>query len=120
MWDVEGSGMVPRPKMVSGFRDKNSSIMVYCMIETNLCPLGPEMWECSTNKGTAAVLPAVIAPSALGGAVRNIVSAKRNIYETSTKHLQNMTSPKHMCQTVRRNRNSSAFHPGCLELPRAT
>src|SRR5277367_6710191 len=31
--------------------------MVYCKTETNLCPPGPEMWECPTNKGSAAVLP---------------------------------------------------------------
>src|SRR5271155_2854172 len=36
---------------------QNSSTMVYCKTETNLCPPGPEMWECPTNKGTAAVLP---------------------------------------------------------------
>jgi hypothetical protein len=35
----------------------NSSTMVYCMTETNLCPSRSEMWECSTNKGTAAVPP---------------------------------------------------------------
>jgi hypothetical protein len=34
------------------------------MTETNLCPFRSEMWECSTNKGTAAVPPAVVAPSA--------------------------------------------------------
>jgi hypothetical protein len=31
--------------------------MVYCMTETDLWPLGPEIWECSTNKGSAAALP---------------------------------------------------------------
>src|SRR5271163_2949829 len=31
--------------------------MVYCKTETNLCPPGPEMWECPTNKGSAAALP---------------------------------------------------------------
>jgi hypothetical protein len=36
---------------------QNSSTMVYCMTETNLCPPGPEIWECSTNKGSATALP---------------------------------------------------------------
>src|SRR5271155_3364153 len=36
---------------------QNSSTMVYCKTETNLCPPGPEMWECPTNKGSAAALP---------------------------------------------------------------
>jgi hypothetical protein len=31
--------------------------MVYGMTETNLCPLRPEIWECSTHKGGAAALP---------------------------------------------------------------
>src|SRR5277367_1035154 len=31
--------------------------MVYCMTETNLCPSRPEIWECSTNKGSATALP---------------------------------------------------------------
>jgi hypothetical protein len=31
--------------------------MVYCKTETNLWPKGPEMWECPTNKGSAAALP---------------------------------------------------------------
>jgi hypothetical protein len=31
--------------------------MVYCMIETNLCPPKPEIWECPTNKGSAAAPP---------------------------------------------------------------
>jgi hypothetical protein len=29
MWDVEGSGMVPQPKMVSGFRDMYSPSSSY-------------------------------------------------------------------------------------------
>jgi hypothetical protein len=36
---------------------QNGSTMVYCMTETNPCPSGPEIWECSTNKGCAAALP---------------------------------------------------------------
>jgi hypothetical protein len=31
--------------------------MVYCVTETNLCPPGPEIWGCPTNKGKAAALP---------------------------------------------------------------
>jgi hypothetical protein len=31
--------------------------MVYRMTETNLWPRGPEIWQCSTNKGSAAALP---------------------------------------------------------------
>jgi hypothetical protein len=31
--------------------------MVYCMTETNLWPPRPEIWECSTNKGSADALP---------------------------------------------------------------
>jgi hypothetical protein len=36
---------------------QNSSTIVYCMTETNLCPPRPEIRECSTNKGSAAALP---------------------------------------------------------------
>jgi len=43
---------------------------LYCMAETNLCPLRPEIGECSTNEGTATVLPryspAVLLDNGLG------------------------------------------------------
>jgi hypothetical protein len=34
--------------------------MVYCMTETNLWPPRPEIWECSTSKGSAVALPLYI------------------------------------------------------------
>src|SRR5271170_4634774 len=33
--------------------------MVYCTTETNLCPPGPEIWECSTNKAVVRCTSAV-------------------------------------------------------------
>ena len=60
--------------------------MVYCMTETNLWPPRSEMWECSTYKGTAAVLPrcsSAICPSVVRRCRTAVLAFLTDIIEAS-------------------------------------
>src|SRR5271163_933876 len=73
--------------------------MVYCMTETNLCPSRPEIWECSTNKGSAAALPRY--SSAVCPTVVRCTSAAGHMVLVFMTHLTDRWSGRGCCTLER-------------------